>query len=120
MFQVVIDRALLSLIGILRPAMPPFRELIVAEPVPLPPGAGHFAVGVTELRYSVGRAAAEPYERLDDLLSMLCVVHPYGPPSPLLVKDFHRSSKCSYLLGKIHETFNGETGRVHRPLEHEE
>ena len=44
-FQVAIDRALLSLIGILRPATPPFRELIVAEPMPFPPGAGHFAVG---------------------------------------------------------------------------
>ena len=66
--------------GRLRPASPrqntstctpPFRELIVAESVPLPPGAGHFAVGVTELRHSVGRAAAEPYERLDNLSSLL-------------------------------------------------
>ena len=87
---------------------PPFRELIVAESVPLPPGAGHFAVGVTELRHSVGRAAAEPYERLDNLSSLLCAVRPYGPPGPLWVQDFHRSLNCSYLLDKTQEAFKEE------------
>ena len=65
---------------------------------------------MTELRYSVGRAAAEPYERLDDLLSMLCVVHPYGPPSPLWVHDFNRSPNCSYPLDKTQETLKEELG----------
>lgn len=87
---------------------PPFRELIVAESVPLPPGAGHFAVGATELRHSVGRAAAEPYERLDNLSSLLCAVRPYGPPGPLWVQDFHRSLNCSYLLDKTQEAFKEE------------
>lgn len=92
--QVVTGRAPLLLVGVLRPAMPPFQELIAADLVILPPVAERDAAGVAELRYGVGRAAAEPGERLDGLLSLLCAVHSHGPPGPLLVQDFHRSPIC--------------------------
>ena len=58
--QVVIDRALLLLIGVLRPAVPPFQELIAANLILLPPVAERVTVRIAELRYGVGRAAAEP------------------------------------------------------------
>lgn len=80
MLQVVIDRALLLLVGIPWPAMLPFQELIAADLVLLPPVAERDAAGVAELGYGVGCAAAEPGERLDGLRPLLCAVHPYGPP----------------------------------------
>lgn len=46
-----------------------------ADLVLLPPVAERDAAGVAELRYGVGCAAAEPGERLDGLLSLLCAVH---------------------------------------------
>ena len=100
MLQVVIDRILLLLFGIPRPAMPPFQKLITADLVLLPPVAERDAAGVAELRYGVGRAAAEPCERLDGLRPLLCAVHPYGPPGPLLVQDFHRSPPVDKKLTK--------------------
>ena len=99
MLQVVIDRAPLLLVGILRLATLPFREPVAADLVFPPPVAERVAGGVAELRYGVGRAAAEPGERLDGLHSLLCAVHPHGPPGPLLVQDFRRSPGLCFLLG---------------------
>ena len=72
MLQVVIDRAPLLLVGIPRPAMFPSQEPVTANLVLLPPVAERDAAGVAELRYGVGRAAAEPGVRIDGLF--LCSV----------------------------------------------
>ena len=93
--QVVIDRALLLLVGILRPAMPPFQELIAADLVLLPPAAERAAVGVAELRYGVGRAAAKPCERLDVLRSLLCAVYPYGLERASFPERQLKNERCS-------------------------
>ena len=95
MLQVVIDRALLLLVGILRPAMPPFQELIAADLVLLPPAAERAAVGVAELRYGVGRAAAKPCERLDVLRSLLCAVYPYGLERASFPERQLKNERCS-------------------------
>lgn len=88
MLEVVIDRAPLLLVGILRLATLPFQEPVAADLVFPPPVAERVAGGVAELRYGVGRAAAEPGERLDGLHSLLCAVHPHGPPGPLFGPGF--------------------------------
>ena len=98
MLEVVIDRAPLLLVGILRLATLPFQEPVAADLVFPPPVAERVAGGVAELRYGVGRAAAEPGERLDGLHSLLCAVHPHGPPGPLFGPGFPprlRGVKCS-------------------------
>lgn len=95
MLQVVIDRALLLLVGILRPAIPPFQELITADLVLLPPAAKRAAVGVAELRYGVGRAAAKPCERLDGLRSLLCAAYPYGLERVRFLGHQVKGERCS-------------------------
>ena len=91
--RVVIDRIPLLLIGIPRPAMLPFQELIAAELVFLPPVVGCDTAGLAELCYGVGRAASETDERLVGFRLLFCAVNPYDPAGPLLVQDFLRSSK---------------------------
>ena len=98
MLRAVIDRALLLLVGIPRPAMLPFQELIAADLALFPPVAERDAAGIAELHYGVGRAAAKPGERLDGLRPFLCAIHPYSPPGLLLDQDFHRSPKKSLHL----------------------
>lgn len=91
--RLAIDRFPPCLVGIPRPAMRPFLELIAAELILLPPVVERDAAGVAELCYGVSRAASEPGERLDGLRPSPFAVHPNDPPGPLLVQDFHRSPK---------------------------
>ena len=99
MLEVVIDRAPLLLVGILRLATLPFQEPVAADPVFPPPVAERVAGGVAELRYGVGRAAAEPGERLDGLHSLRCAVHPHGLPGPLFGPGFPPQSRSEHLTG---------------------